>query len=256
MPQRHKIGFVNTTFSAGALLILAFSMLWVPLGQHAFLYAHWMKVGTFMLPFVLFAGLSFSNQRSLRKDPTFLSLLLLAAYIIHQFEEHWIDATGAVYAFQGSVNALLHTVTGAPQEQLGPLTIEAVFVINTSLVWLVGALAIWQGRARPFAVLGMVAIVLVNAVSHIMAGLLFWRYNPGLLTSVMLFLPAAITVYRMLPVSRASIAWSILWAIIAHVIMVLGMLASTWWGMISPLTYYAILVVWSAIPAFIPSGSQ
>ncbi|MEM7570619.1 MAG: HXXEE domain-containing protein [Pseudomonadota bacterium] len=239
---------------AGVFLVLAFAMLWVPLGQHAFLDAHWMKVGTFMLPFLLLTAASFSQHSVLSKDPRSLALWLLSAYILHQFEEHWVDLTGAVYAFQGSVNAIVHAATGAPADRPGPLTTQAVFVINTSLVWLVGALAVWQGERRLFTVLAMAAIVQVNAISHIIAGIVFWRYNPGLLTSVVVFFPAAIATFRLLPVRRQAIFASIVWAFLAHVIMVAGMLASTWWGLISPLAYYAALVVWSVLPVFVRSA--
>ena len=88
---------------------LAFGMLWVPLGQHDFLVANWMKVGTFLAPFLLFMAATFRSPdaKPVHTDLAVLSVWMLVAYIVHQFEEHWIDVLGNEYAFFDTVNALL-----------------------------------------------------------------------------------------------------------------------------------------------------
>mgnify|MGYP001800576106 CR=1 FL=1 len=83
--------------SLGAF-IAAFALLWVPLGQHDFLVQHWMKVGTFMAPFLVLVAFSFSTSEKLI-DARSISLALLVAYILHQFEEHWVDIYGRTFAF-------------------------------------------------------------------------------------------------------------------------------------------------------------
>ena len=235
-----------------AALTVAFAFLWLPVGQHDFLVEHWMKVGTFMAPFLLLVGLSFSDKTA-PVDARAVSLLLLVFYIIHQFEEHWIDLLGHQYAFYGDVNQLLLTVLGAPGETIRPLTPEAIFVINTSLVWLVGAIAIWRSPKHVFATLAMAGITLVNGMSHIVMGIAQQSYNPGLLTAVVIFLPLTIAFYRNVlttnSASKIQAIASIAWAILAHIIMVSGLLAANWFELIPETAYFAMLIAWSVIPA-------
>lgn len=231
----------------------AFALLWLPLGQHGFLYEHGMKLGTFMMRFVVFAALSFGSSQAARdlKSPKFIALWLLCAYLIHQFEEHWIDIFGNAYAFQASVNSIIATLTNRPMNPTHPLTAEGIFVINTSLVWCVGALAIWTAPKRVFATLCMAGIVLVNGLVHIAGALALSDYNPGLLTSVVIFVPLSIIAYRWTGARRGAVIASLLWAFIGHVIMALGIAMAFIWEMMSPLVYYGSLVVWSLLPAFL-----
>ncbi|MEO1731730.1 MAG: HXXEE domain-containing protein [Pseudomonadota bacterium] len=237
-------------------IALAFALLWAPLGQHGFLVEHWMKVGAFMAPFVLlatFAARDFGS-RAFYRDPQVLAALLLAAYIAHQVEEHWIDLTGAHYAFYSYVNALLSEVTRAPEgtEWLSP---AAIFVINTSLVWLVGALAIALAHRRSFPLLCMAAITLVNALSHVAAGLAKASYNPGLATSVLIFLPLALFVYHAeRKAGIGLIALSVVWAVLAHIVMVGGLVALRFTQVFTEPVYFAALVALSLLPA-LPVGN-
>ena len=127
-----------------ATVALLFAMLWAPLGQTEFLVEHWMKVGTFAIPFFLLGALAFApdGQSPRLAEPRTAAGALLLAYIVHQFEEHWVDVTGATYAFYSQTNEMLLERLGAEPGAEFPLTREAIFVINTTLVWLVGALAI------------------------------------------------------------------------------------------------------------------
>ena len=184
-------------------IVLLFFMLWAPLGQYEFLIEHWMKIGTYAVPFILFM---FFSSRTKQTDSGFsdiklIAVLLLVAYIIHQFEEHWIDLYGREFAFQSALNQLVGSAFNVQTENGDVpeiLTRASVFVINTSLVWLVGALAIWRGNTDIFPVLAMIAIAFVNAISHIASALATGGYNPGLLTSVAVFLPLSFWAYWVL----------------------------------------------------------
>jgi len=238
--------------SLGAL-IAAFALLWVPLGQHNFLVQHWMKVGTFMSPFLVLVAASFSKPgRAI--DARSISLVLLLAYILHQFEEHWVDIYGRGYAFKPYLNAFLSGLLG--HAQAAELMSDAsVFVINTSLVWLVGALAVWRGGEHIFAALCIAAIVVVNAISHIGAGLISGSYNPGLLTAVLVFLPVGVGAYVLLVRSEAAtaslISASLIWGLIAHLIMIGGILAMSQTPELPESFLFAALIAWSVLPAFI-----
>lgn len=235
-------------------LILLFSLLWVPVGQHPFLLENWMKIGTISIPLLLVAAWCIRPQRAALADPRFVSLILLIAYIIHQFEEHWIDIFGRNYAFKPYLNTFLSDITGQGNTTEF-MTNALIFVINTSLVWLVAALAIWQGNRHVFATLCMVAIVVVNAVSHIAAGVASWTYNPGLVTAVSIFAPLGLGAYVVIIQNKAAsmrlIAASLLWALFAHLVMISGILSRAFFGHPSELIYYVILITWSVLPSLV-----
>ncbi|WP_179954192.1 HXXEE domain-containing protein [Denitrobaculum tricleocarpae] len=240
-----------------ACLSVSFAMLWVPLGQQVFLIEHWMKVGTFMAPFLLFIALTFRQEARLRPtvDVRAVALLLLIAYIAHQFEEHWVDIYGNNYSFKPYLNATVLESLGAAENARPVLSDAGVFVINTSLVWLVAALAIWRGPDQVFPTLCMAAIVVVNALTHLGAWSVRGDYNPGLLTASILFLPIGLTTYLWIfrsGVARwQAIAASLGWGGLAHVIMIGGMILSGWLQTISEITYFALLVGWSILPVFL-----
>lgn len=103
--------------------------------------------------------------------------LLLPIYMVHQYEEH---AHGRFIAF---VNQ--HVGKGLPI-----LTPESVFWINILFVWvlflLVSALTRW---VTPELVLIPVYATLLNGVIHVVTTLKLKEYNPGLYTSIVLFIP-------------------------------------------------------------------
>ncbi|MEN0068615.1 MAG: HXXEE domain-containing protein [Myxococcota bacterium] len=249
--------------SALGFLVATFAMLWVPVGQHAFLVPNWMKFGTFLAPFLLFIAVAFrpANAGPVHRDLRVLSLWMLVAYLIHQFEEHWIDLEGNVYAFHASVNELLMGVFGLDTGP-GPLTPEGIFVINTSLVWLVGAIAVWRAPHHRFPALAMASIIVVNAIAHIGLGIVRLDYNPGLLTSLIVFLPIGGYVYAFVRqanlASTREVLASVAWGVIAHIIMVGGLVLGQIQGLFPESVYFLALGIWSVVPTFlfVPSAGR
>lgn len=108
----------------------------------------------------------------------FATWLQLPVYMMHQYEEHESDR------FRRFIND--HAAHG--REALGRV---AVFVINVPGVWGVIALATaLAALLRPGLGLIAVYLVLVNALAHIGAAIALRRANPGLVTAIILFLPA------------------------------------------------------------------
>jgi hypothetical protein len=103
--------------------------------------------------------------------------LQLPVYMLHQYEEHDGDR------FRLFVNATI----GGGKEVLSPF---AVFVINICGVWAVDAGAFGLA-ARVHIGLGLIAVYLslINGVSHCLLAIALRRYNPGLITSILLFIP-------------------------------------------------------------------
>lgn len=132
-----------------------------------------------LLPFFLALGL-----------PLTLIFLQLPLYMLHQFEEHDRDRF-RIFANQ---------VVGQGREAFTPLSI---FIINSVGVWGIDLLALYLAFYVDLS-FGLLAIYLplVNAFAHIAALVALRRYNPGLWTAILLFIPFGI--WSLLVVSQAS----------------------------------------------------
>lgn len=238
-----------------ASILLLFTMLWLPFGQYDFLLGNWMKIGTYAVPFLLIGAFSLAEDEPLKKhiaNYRFIAILMLIAYIIHQYEEHWIDIFGNYYAFYDFNNNFILTALGNPDSPVKPLTQESIFVINTSLVWLVGAMAIWRSPKHLFPAVSMVSIIVVNGFVHILAAVVNWQYNPGLVTSIFIFVPFYFLFVRYVlsstDASKKEIIGGIVWAFLAHIIMVAGLLMANWFKLFPEIIYFILLVIWSLAP--------
>ncbi|MEM6643424.1 MAG: HXXEE domain-containing protein [Bacteroidota bacterium] len=238
-------------------ILILFLLLWLPLGQYDFMFDHWMKVGSFSGLFLLI-GFLVANEKGSTLDKIdfrFIGIVMLLAYIVHQFEEHWIDVYGNNYAFYTYNNDLLRGALGIENTDIYPLTKASVYVINTALVWLVGFLAIWRAPKHFFPLSAMGAIIMINGVVHIMAMIISGAYNPGLLTSVIVFIPVYIAFVRLILNSyvhlNGQLVLGLVWGFLAHVIMVGGLIIANYLHFISEPVYFGALVVWSVLPILV-----
>jgi hypothetical protein len=137
-------------------------------------FQNWMYAGLVAGLFLLAVLPLFAGTWSAAMVAVFLQL---PAYMIHQAEEHAGDR------FRKFVNKTVVRVPNA-------LTTAAVVFVNVPLVWGVDLAAIYLARFVAVG-WGLVAIylTLVNAVLHVIGALVLRRYNPGLVTAVLLFLP-------------------------------------------------------------------
>jgi hypothetical protein len=109
--------------------------------------------------------------------PLVLLYTSLPVYMIHQYEEH---AHGRFVEFFNSTIG----------EGRRVLTKVSAFWINILGVWLVFLASFYLAK---YVALGLafvpVYLVLVNAATHVLTSVRLRTYNPGLYTSVVLFLP-------------------------------------------------------------------
>jgi hypothetical protein len=112
--------------------------------------------------------------------PLGLVYLQLPIYMLHQYEEHAGDR------FRLWVNNML----GHGRDVLTPI---ATFWINSLLVWLLDLVALYLACFVDLS-LGLIAIYLpmLNAFGHIVPAILKKQYNPGLATSIFIFLPVGV----------------------------------------------------------------
>src|SRR5271157_2126002 len=106
-----------------------------------------------------------------------LTFLHLPAYMLHQYEEHDDDR------FRCMVNATI----GKGREVLSR---GAVFIINVPGVWGLIVLSLYLAAKVDlgFALIA-VYLVVINGIVHIAQAIAMRRYNPGLGSAILLFLP-------------------------------------------------------------------
>lgn len=102
---------------------------------------------------------------------------LLPVYIIHQYEEH---AHGRFVEFFNSTMG----------RGYGVLTSVSAFWINILEVWLAFLVSFYLAK---YVALGIafvpIYLTIINGFTHVVASIALRRYNPGLYTSLLLFLP-------------------------------------------------------------------
>lgn len=236
-------------------LLVFFAMAWLPLGQHEFMVDHWMKIGAFLAPILVFVGF---RERSTTETPwaadvSLMAYLLTASYLFHQVEEHWVDLLGREYPLYEFLNGLIATLFG--DEKYGILTRSGIFYINAGMVWTAGFLAILNSPKHRFPTLAMAGIMFVNGIAHIINALVSFEYNSGLATGIALFLPLSIVFFRTLLKSGAAnlrlIGAAIVWGFIGHVILFAGLFASNVFGLVPSSVYYCALILWGVVPAIV-----
>ncbi len=143
--------------------------------------AGWQKA----LPFLalVFAGLWAALFRDAPLSTQSLFLAMLVLYMIHQIEEHlWPGG------FRQFTNA--HVFKSGNDDW--PVDMGGVALVNIGWVWLPVAAAALMPNALYWVGLGWIGLTLVNAITHIVTSVRFRVYNPGVVTSVVLFLPFSI----------------------------------------------------------------
>lgn len=142
---------------------------------------HWFDIGIFFsVPIFLF--ISFTKQSEL----TILLWLSLITLFFHQFEE---------YRYPGYFPGMMNVAMFSSQKpDRYPLNTNTAMIVNTTVGWLLYFLAavfnqefIWLAIATILVSLGN---VLVHTIIFNIKGKT--KYNPGMLTALILFLPLAL----------------------------------------------------------------
>ncbi|MEM9283559.1 MAG: HXXEE domain-containing protein [Verrucomicrobiota bacterium] len=119
--------------------------------------------------------------------PLFLSL---PAYLLHQYEEHDDNR------FAEFLNGMM----GTARKGLSP---ASIWVINVVFVWfLLLAVFYLASIDSGWAVLAGYLLA-INGFVHVAWAVAFRKYNPGLWTSFLLFLPLAVWIFAAIPATLA-----------------------------------------------------
>lgn len=159
------------------------------------------------------------------QDLVWLTWAGTLAYLLHQFEEHGIDAKGAHYAFRGFMCATLDF----PDAEICPVPLSYITSVNVAAVWLAGPAAALLGRRWPALALSYFSIPFVNFFGHAVPCLINGAYNPGVLTAIVVFLPLSLWAFRV-ALMRYRLGWSTVFAtvlagVILHAILLLSVKA-------------------------------
>lgn len=150
-----------------------------------------------------------------RNDPAseqaiFAALLVL--YMVHQIEEHlWPGG------FRQYTNA--HVFESGRDDW--PVDAGGVALVNIGYVWLPVAAAALYPQALRWVGLAWIGLTLINAIIHIVTSIRFHGYNPGVVTSVVLFVP--FTVWALMHeaarglLSGADIGFIVLLGVVLHI---------------------------------------
>lgn len=221
--------------------MFAFDLVWPYMGLGAAL----------LLTLLLATDLLRSDRTVSRwRDIVWLAWAGTLAYLVHQFEEHGVDAQGAPYAFRGMLCANF----GFADPKACAVPFSFITAVNVSVVWLAGPASALLGRRWPLVALSFFATPFVNLFAHLMPALFEWRYNPGLVTALVLFLPLSLWTFHVALV-RYRLGWRAIAATVAggivlHAIL-MGSLAAYIAGRIGLVLLDAIQVINPAISALI-----
>ena len=155
------------------------------------------------------------------QDPAWVLPLLWPIYLVHQFEEHGIDLLGRRYAFQeGLCGVLGH----AESLSVCPATPAFLFAVNAVGCQMTFAFSLVFRRRRPLVAACAWGVALVNGVIHVGSSLAHGgAYNPGVGTSLLLFLPLSAwmlrTVVRAGVVERREVPRIIATGVLAHAVL-------------------------------------
>ena len=158
-----------------------------------FLRWHWFDIGL-----VLAVGI---GVFLLIARPTGLSLLLwlsLITLFLHQFEEYRYPGY-----FPGMVNSSLFSST---QPDRYPLNAQTSLLVNVIIGWLSYALAALLNQHALWLGIATLVISLGNTIAHMVFFNLKGKtiYNPGMVTSILLFLPIVVLFFTEVIQSHAA----------------------------------------------------
>jgi len=153
----------------------------------------WIGLGAAGLLLFLLATNALRSDHTVSRwrDMVWLTWAIVFAYLLHQFEEHGIDAQGRGYAFRGFLCGQI----GFDDPASCPIPLTFITTVNIAAVWIAGPLSVVLAGRWPVVGLSFFAIPAGNLFAHLIPAALSQSYNPGLLTALALFLPLSLIAF-------------------------------------------------------------
>jgi hypothetical protein len=186
----------------------------------------WIGVGAAGLLLILLCTNVLRSDRTVTRwgDMVWLTWAGTFVYLVHQFEEHGVDAVDQAYAFRGFLCANV----GFPDPNACPVPFSFITAVNVAAVWVAGPLSALLAARWPVIGLSFFAIPAINLFAHAGPAVLSGRYNPGLVTALVLFLPlcliafaAAVTRYGL---GLRSIFATLFAGVVLHIVLMTSLM--------------------------------
>lgn len=170
--------------------------------------ADWQKV----LPVLIGAGivLWFILFRATPTTEQALFAVLLIIYMVHQIEEH---------LWPGGFRQFANARVFRSHNDDWPVSEGGVALVNVGYIWLPILLAVMFPGPLRWLGLGWVGLTLINGISHIATSIRFRLYNPGLITSIVLFLPFTIWMLAREVSAGMLTGWQVVAILIAGILL-------------------------------------
>lgn len=174
------------------------------------LYDNWAKLSLFLAIIATVFIYIFINPYNLL---LFLIWIQLPIYLLHQFEEHnW-------NGFKNYVNKTVFKV----KEGNFPLNDKIIFWVNIPIVWVLMPIFSVLSSVNIIFGLWIPYLAVFNSLTHVIVSVRNREYNPGLLVSSILGIPAGIYAliifYSYIQVPVLISALSIFFAVLLHIIV-------------------------------------
>jgi hypothetical protein len=140
-------------------------------------------------------------------------------YLLHQFEEHGVDLLGRRFAFLADLCATL----GHVELSSCPADPEFLCAVNAVGCQIAFAMSLVFRRRSPLVAACAWGVPLVNGVIHVGTAVAHGAYNPGALTSLILFLPLCAWMLRTVVwagvVSPSQVLRVVATGVVVHVVL-------------------------------------
>ncbi len=143
--------------------------------------ADWQKALPVLVVIGALVWLIFFRNTPTTEQALFAAMLII--YMVHQIEEH---------LWPGGFRQFANAHVFKSRDDDWPVSEGGVALVNVGYVWLPVLLAAMFPGPLRWVGLGWVGLTLINAITHIATSIRFRIYNPGLITSIVLFLPFTI----------------------------------------------------------------
>lgn len=241
-------------YSLFILYVLLIEKLPILNGQSIDLYYTWPYFGVFggiMISLVLLLIFGRNVVFNLHA----LLLFYIPIYSLHQFEEHGYDFYLRPYHFIHFAN---HQSLGLEfnmnynEYYLSP---KLIYIINVFAIWWFTPISIFVSILYPkrnVSIL-MIGAMFMNGIVHCLSAIVHLSYNPGLITSIVLFIPYSLYSFQFMLKYKVmfndDIAMAIVFGIWAHLVLAISMYFVVK-GVITEDHYiYCLIIGWGLIPS-------
>lgn len=134
--------------------------------------------------------------------------LSLPVYLVHQYEEH----------DDNRFAAFMNGMVGADKKGLSP---PSIWVINVIFVWFFLLCVFYLASSNAGWAVMAAYLLAINGLLHLAWAIKFRGYNPGVWTSILLFIPSAAWIFVTIPATLAIHSVSVIVVVGLHAAIML-----------------------------------